>query len=366
MLYRSIVLAALPFAASYGVPLPAWQPAVARVAVRSGTVFLQMPEEAVPSIKSEETYRMMLSTLLKTEKSIKSEISANYAMVDYGFMQKLEEAIAEDDEETKERLGEIKVAVNEEMANRMNSAAEALRDVLTSPTPVIMEGKIAGLARQGRLDDAVMQLLQANLEQALAAGEQGKGAVSVMSKLKERVQIELDTKLPPEKSLLRQLLRMDDPVARESLLKVKMAPKKAASIILTDMSGKEQNKDEDLSPDVPPRLLAQAIGELKSRFGNVDEFYDTGFVGRLDKIADEAEQVALDLAGGEELSPQQMQDMMWDKSFVSVWDLEQVEEEAHQEGKMAVWEQEAQDQMTRQEERSRSQSIASDFDGGLQ
>ena len=53
---------------------------------------------------------------------------------------------------------------------------------------------------------------------------------------------------------------------------------------------------------------------------------------------------------------------MWEKAFVSVWDLEQVEEEAHQDGRMAVWEQEAQDQMARQDQRDRQAGIG---DGGL-
>ena len=56
--------------------------------------------------------------------------------------------------------------------------------------------------------------------------------------------------------------------------------------------------------------MAKAIEELKLRFGNVDENYDSGFVSRLSTIAEEAEEVALDLAGGEELSAQQQQDMV--------------------------------------------------------
>lgn len=315
---------------------------------------------AAPQIKSEETYGMMMTTLLKTEESIKTQISQNYPMFDYAFLQKLDEAIAENNPDTKPRLEEIKLAINEEMASRMQQAAEALKEVLTSPTPIIMEGKIAGYARQGRLDDAMMQLLQANLEQAQAAGEAGKGAVAVMSKLKERIQTELDAKLAPAPALLRQLMRMSDPVARESLLRMKMQPKKKASVILTTETGEEQ-EEEDTKPDVSPREMAAAIQEIKSRFGNVDEMYDTGFVEKLNMIADQAEAVALDLAGGQELTPKQQQDMMWDRGTVSVWDLEAVEEEAHQDGKMAVWEEEAQQQLARQDAASRESAIQRDF-----
>ena len=247
----------------------------------------------------------------------------------------------------------------------MKQAAETLGEVVSSPTPVIMEGKVAGFARQGRIDDALLQLLDANLQQAEAAGEQGKGAVAVLSKLKERVRIELDAKLNPPVALIRQLMRMEDPIARESLLREKMAPKTVSSIILTDTSGAEQDK-ESTDPDVPPREMAAAIADLKTRFGNVDEGYDTGFVSKLDKIAEEAEAVALDLAGGKELTAKQQQDMMWDRGTVSVWDLEQVEEEAHQDGKMAVWEEEAQQQMARQDAAQREKSIQQDFNQGLQ
>merc|ERR1719217_108454 len=117
----------------------------------------------------------MFELLLATEESIPAQISANYAMVDYGFLQRLDARIAKNDPDEIDRLTEVRDACNAEMANRMQAAAEALRDVLSSPTPVIMEGKIAGFARQGRIDDALLQLLEANLQQAQQAGEQGKG-----------------------------------------------------------------------------------------------------------------------------------------------------------------------------------------------
>ena len=68
-----------------------------------------------------------------------------------------DQAIAEGGENLP-KLEEIKATVNAEMAKRVKEASETLRDVLTSPTPIIMEGKIAGFARQVRRSDARLQM----------------------------------------------------------------------------------------------------------------------------------------------------------------------------------------------------------------
>ena len=44
--------------------------------------------------------------------------------------------------------------------------------------------------------------------------------------------------------------------------------------------------------------------------------YDTGFVKKLETIADEAEAVALELAGGKEMTSKDQQDMMWNQQMV--------------------------------------------------
>jgi len=85
------------------------------------------------------------------------EIEKVYPMVDYHFLKELDERIFKAEGEDLARLKEAKVAINAEMAKRMQEAAEAMKDLVQSPTPVIMEGKIAGLARSGRLDDALYQ-----------------------------------------------------------------------------------------------------------------------------------------------------------------------------------------------------------------
>jgi enoyl-CoA hydratase/carnithine racemase len=56
----------------------------------------------------------------------------------------------------------------------------------------------------------------------------------------------------------------------------------------------------------------------------VDEAYDTGFIKRVEAVAAEAEEVALEIAGGKEITAREQQDLMWQSGTVSVWDLEQV------------------------------------------
>ena len=78
------------------------------------------------------------------------------------------------------------------------------------------------------------------------------------------------------------------------------------------------------------------------------------FIKKLDKIAEEAEAVAFDLAGGKEMSAREQQDLMWEKGSVSVWDLEQIEEQAESEGKVTVWSDEGQRSIAQEEEMRRN------------
>lgn len=301
-------------------------------------------------ISAEETYRVMFKTLLETENPIADEVSKNYALFDYGFMTRLEKMQAEVEAGSpqSERLAEVSAALSAEMSRRMGEAAETLRMVLQSPSAIVMEGKMAGLARQGKIDDALLQLLEANLQQAKAAGEAGAAAVAALTKLQARVQEEVDKKVPPDVQLLRRLLRMDSKPARMELLKEKMSPKQRSQLVIAGSvsdATKTDLKTEDTAPEIDPRALAQAFTNLKARFGNVDESYDTGFMKKVEAIAEEAEEVALEIAGGKEITAREQQDMMWERGTVSVWDLEQVENQAHEQGGYAVWEKEGQDLM---------------------
>ena len=49
-----------------------------------------------------------------------------------------------------------------------------------------------------------------------------------------------------------------------------------AGILLVD-NLQDNAKEQDTTPDVPPKEMAEAIKDLKLRFGNVDENFDTGY-----------------------------------------------------------------------------------------
>ncbi len=331
---------ALLLAALTLTPATARAPANLRTP-RPPTMLAAPLDNAAPKVNSDETYDLMMNTLLQTEADIPGQISANYKLIDYGFLQRLGERIAKQDPKEAERLAVIQTACNDEMGRRMQEAAQSLKDILSSPTAVVMEGKMAGLARQGKVDDALLQLLEANLQQARAAGDQGKNAANALAALQTRVQNELDKTLSPTQALLRQLLRMDSKPARLALLKDKMSPKQKSSVLLaSEADDAREKKEDETKPDVDPRDFAEALITLKGRFGNVDENYDTGFVAKAEMVADEAESVARDIAGGREVTAKEQQDMMWNTGSISVWDLEQVELQARENNAVAVWEEE--------------------------
>ena len=121
-----------------------------------------------------------------------------------------------------------------------------------------------------------------------------------------------------------------------------MTPKAKSNVLIAGdpSAGGKEAEEQNTEPEVSPRDLADALQVLKGRFGNVDENYDTGFVAKVETISEEAEGVALDIAGGREITAQEQQDMMWNQGSVSVWDLEQIEKQAREQGAVAVWEEE--------------------------
>ena len=89
-----------------------------------------------------------------------------------------------------------------------------------------MEGAIVRLAREGKIDEPFLLLLEANANQAEAAGAQGPA--QLMRKLGQRAMAEKDKQSSSKEiKLLRQLLREDDSTKREQILEEAFTPKEA-------------------------------------------------------------------------------------------------------------------------------------------
>jgi hypothetical protein len=109
---------------------------------------------------------------------------------------------------------------------RVNAATEILREVLSKGEPMRMEGAIVKLAKEGKIDEPFLLLLEANADQAKAAG--ATGPAELMLKLRQRAMAEKDKQsASKEIKLLRQLLREPDSNKREQLLEDAFTPKEA-------------------------------------------------------------------------------------------------------------------------------------------
>ena len=145
-----------------------------------------------------------------------------YEQFDAQFIKVLNERAQNGDTGSQEVLS----ALAEEQQKRVNAATEALKEVLSKGEPMRMEGAIVKLAKEGRIDEPFLLLLEANADQAEAAGAAGPAAL--MRKLRKRAMNEKDKQsATKEIKLLRQLLREDDSNAREQLLTDAFTPKEA-------------------------------------------------------------------------------------------------------------------------------------------
>ena len=125
-------------------------------------------------------------------------------------------------------------ALAAEQQKRVNVATESLKEVLAKGEPMRMEGAIVKLAKEGRIDEPFLLLLEANADQARAAG--ANGPAELMTRLRKRAVQEKDKQsATKEIKLLRQLLREPDKEERETILTDAFTPKDAliVSFIVT-------------------------------------------------------------------------------------------------------------------------------------
>ena len=157
-----------------------------------------------------------------------SVVFNSYEQFDAQFIKVLNERADNGDTGSQEVLAALAM----EQQKRVNASTEALKVVLSKGEPMRMEGAIVKLGKEGRIDETFLLLLEANADQAMAAG--ATGPAELMKKLRKRAMAEKDKQsATKEIKLLRQLLRESESNAREQLLTEAFTPKEALIVSLS-------------------------------------------------------------------------------------------------------------------------------------
>ena len=178
-------------------------------------------EELTPEIRMsyEDTLKKLLPPY-KAGETPKSVVAQNYEKFDAQFVKVLTERSSNGDEDSKALLE----ALAEEQSKRIAAATETLKSVLSMGEPMKMEGAIVKLAREGKIDEAFLLLLEANETQARGAG--ATGPAELMKKLRLRAADEKDKQVTSKEiRLIRKLLRTDDATEREKILEDAFTPR---------------------------------------------------------------------------------------------------------------------------------------------
>jgi hypothetical protein len=199
----------------------------------SGEVVLEkrsfFEEDLTPEIRMsyEDTLKKLLPPYKKTGETPRSVVAANYENFDAQFVKVLTERSTNGDEDSSALLE----ALAEEQSIRIAGATETLKSVLAMGEPMKMEGAIVKLAREGKIDEAFLLLLEANETQAKSAG--ATGPAELMKKLRMRAAEEKDKQIASKEiRLIRKLLRTDDATQREKILEDAFTPKEALLVRL--------------------------------------------------------------------------------------------------------------------------------------
>ncbi|EED95407.1 predicted protein [Thalassiosira pseudonana CCMP1335] len=260
-----------------------------------------------------------------------------YDQFDAQFIKVLNERSQNGDNDSKVILDTLA----EEQQKRVAAATMALKEVLSKGEPMRMEGAIVKLAKEGRIDEPFLLLLEANADQARAAG--AVGPAELMMKLRKRAAQEKDKQsASKEIKLLRQLLREENANEREKILEEAFTPKEAlivpgtAANAAKAMDG-EAPEEEKPMPEVPPPDFINCCKAVLLNFGNLNIDEERGDLStQIKLIASEAEVVATRIYG-KGMTAREQQDRMWKEQTTSIFDLETLEIEAERRGETAPW-----------------------------
>jgi len=296
-----------------------------------------LEEELSPEIRM--SYEGLVKELLppyKPGSTVQSVVFNLYDRCDAQLIKVLKERATNGDADSQAVLDAIAM----EQQKRLAAATERLKAVLAAGDPMRMEGVIVRLAKEGGIDEPFILLLEANANQAEAAG--ALGPAQLMRKLRTRAVEEKD-KLTKSKevALLRKLLRAEGSTQREKILEDAFTPREQLLVAGTaanaakamDGEAPEQEKPQ---PDVPPPDFINACKAVLINFGNLGTEEKGDLTTLIKQIAAEAEVVATRIYG-KGMSPREQQERMWKEKTTSIFDLETLEIEAERMGDRAPW-----------------------------
>ena len=280
-----------------------------------------------PTDVAQATYDQLINYLInfhdpKDKKALMTAVNVSYEQIDMRLLERLQERISTKGKDFS-TLNELQECINNTMNERITVAAESVKAVLATGDPTMMKKEVTALARKGKIDDAFILLLQANLQQANKAG--ARTAIEVLTLIIDHASSLKDVTLDPEVRLIRSLLRTEDKVARKKMLKDSLEPKKSVQTV---------DGDAMSSVIVDGKKFVIALRKLIEEFGNVDE----KFILKLSEIGEESEAVARDIFDMEGKDVQDLQNEAFHKRSVSIWDLEKIEMEEEVRGNKALWE----------------------------
>ena len=180
-------------------------------------------QELTPEIRL--SYEDLLKKVLppyKPGSTAASTVFTYYDQFDAQFVKVLGERASNGDDDSQNLL----TALAAEQQKRLASATETLKEVLALGDPMRMEGALVRLARDGKIDEPFLLLLEANATQARDAG--AEGPAQLMDRLRMRAAEEKDKQVSSKEiRLIRQLLRTEDQGERAKILEDAFTPKES-------------------------------------------------------------------------------------------------------------------------------------------
>jgi len=279
-------------------------------------------------VEKKDTFMKILERFqnLPEGSDLTSAVEANYDLCDYEFMQMLkseEQACYVEGADIEAKFySDLYDTIRSVMTARIGSAQDKLAIILSKKTLPAMESEIVALVRKNQADEALILLIEANIQQAENNGV--KQASDILRKLSQRIQSEKEKQLPDETRLMRALMKIQETEERKGLLYNAFKPVKTMN---------SDNELEEGPPLISPPLFINTVKLFIQSFGNLEDFK---IKDRALAIIDEAEIVATEIWGAG-MSTRDQQKYMWDKKSVSVWDLADYEHEAELSGADVPW-----------------------------